>query len=242
MSESNQFKLGYDYLLYNQLGIRVPIYAYTDSHIIVVGGSGSGKSTAILYWLYNMMLQEPFLDISVADYKQSNELIGFSRHFAQSNDCVELIREYYQCFLDTPEGGRGIQLLVIDEIAGLLTHLSVYKETKHVADEIRSILSEVLMLGRSRRCFILLSMQRYTSTIFPASSGAGDNFMVSVGLGRLTVDGRRGLFGGEHFDGEDNLLFSTGRGIALIDGNPLQGIILPRLSKAKLLNELTNNA
>ena len=100
------------------------------------------------------------------------------------------------------------------------------------------MMSSILMLGRSRRCFLWLSMQRYTATIFPASSGAGDNFHIAIGLGRLSVDGRRGLFGGEELEDEKGICFQQGAGLILMDGKPLKSIILPRLSKASLLAEL----
>lgn len=132
----------------------------------------------------------------------------------------------------TPEGGDGTnKILIIDEIAGLLTHFSTTKEGKTKVDEIRAIMSSVLMLGRSRKCFLWLSMQRYTASIFPASSGSADNFHICVGLGRLTVDGRKGLFAGEHFEGEEDLQFGQGRGIVLIDGQPLKALVIPKVSK-----------
>lgn len=112
------------------------------------------------------------------------------------------------------------------------------KEGKVKADEIRMIMSSILMLGRSRNCFLWLAMQRYTATIFPASSGAVDNFHIYVGLGRLSVDSRRSLFAGEHIEAEDKLLFGQGKGIVLIDGQPLQTLIIPQVSKRKLLQIL----
>lgn len=44
--------LSYDLRFCSMQGLKVPLYAPLDGHYIVVGGSGSGKSTAILYWLY----------------------------------------------------------------------------------------------------------------------------------------------------------------------------------------------
>ena len=140
--------------------------------------------------------------------------------------------------MNNPEGNSTIKILLIDEIAGLLTHYSMTKEGKQKADEIRNIMSSILMLGRSRCCFIWLSMQRYSASIFPSSSGSADNFHVCVGLGNLTVDGRKGLFAGEHFEGEELLQFGQGRGIVLIDGQPLKALIIPRVSKQKLLSLL----
>ena len=118
-----------------------------------------------------------------------------------------------------------------------MAHFGMTKETKAKADEIRSILSSVLMLGRSRNCFVWLSMQRYSANIFPSSSGSADNFHVCVGLGRLTVDGRKGLFAGEHFEGEE---FIRGKacGIVLIDGQPLRSLQLPLVSKRIVLSKM----
>ena len=236
-NDPSMIRLGYDYIQFSELGIKIPIIA-PIGHLIVVGGSGSGKSTAVLYWISKLKKHAPILYI--ADYKRSNELSGITEHFAQFEDCIKLIREFYIEFLNTPEGGSGLKILIIDEIAGMLTHLSSNKDTKAIGDEIRAIMSSILMLGRSRKCFLWLSMQRYSASIFPSASGSADNFHICVGLGRLSVDGRKGLFAGEHFEGEEALDFKTGRGIVLIDGQPLQGIILPRLNKEDLLHRITN--
>lgn len=229
--------LGYDYQLLNIQGIKVPLYAPLDSHLIVVGGSGSGKSTGIMYWLYK--LRKYPCELHIADFKASHEFYGISQNYAEFEDCYALVKRYYDGFLHTPEGGEGrIKILLIDEIAGLLTHYSVTKEGKQKADEIRSIMSSILMLGRSRKCFLWLSMQRYSASIFPSASGSADNFHICIGLGRLSVDGRKGLFAGEHFEGEDDLLFGRAKGIVLIDGQPLKAVIIPKVSKSRLLELL----
>ncbi len=233
----DKFMLGFDYGVINIQGVKIPLYAPIDSHLIVVGGSGSGKSTAVLYWIYKAKFCN--LDLYIADFKCSHEFSGISENCAEFEACYALIKKYYDDFLHTPEGGSGrIKILLIDEIAGLLSHFSMTKDGKAKADEIRNIMSSILMLGRSRRCFLWLSMQRYTATIFPTASGSADNFHVCVGLGNLSVDGRKGLFAGEHFEDEENLQYGRGKGIVLIDGQPLKGIVIPKVSKAKLLSLL----
>ena len=229
--------LGYDYQWLSEHGDKLPVSAPLG-HTIIVGGSGSGKSTSVLYWLYK--LKKYNCELYIADFKKSNEFSGITPHFSQFEDCYPLIaKDFYEAFLSTSEGGDGTnKILIIDEIAGLLTHFSMTKEGKAKAEEIRAIMSSILMLGRSRKCFLWLSMQRYTASIFPASSGAADNFHVCVGLGRLTVDGRKGLFAGEHFEGEENLQYGQGRGIVLIAGQSLQALIIPKVSKNKLLELL----
>ena len=217
----DRLMLGYDYKFYSDVGVKIPIYA-PIGHLIVVGGSGSGKSTSILYWIYNLKSQ--YCKLYIVDFKASHEFEGF-----------------YDEFMNTPEGGEECyKILLIDEIAGLLTHYSMSKDGKAKADKIRNIMSSILMLGRSRKCFLWLSMQRYTASIFPASSGSADNFHIYVGLGRLTVDGRKGLFAGEHMEGEENLQFGMGKGIVLIDGQNLRALVLPKISKKKILGLLQN--
>ena len=227
--------LGYDYQWLSEHGEKLAVSAPVG-HTIVVGGSGSGKSTSVLYWLWKLKKYD--CTLYIADFKKSNDFCGISNNFAEFEDCYQLIKDFYETFLKTPEGGDGTKILIVDEIAGLLTHFSMTKEGKAKADEIRAIMSSILMLGRSRRCFLWLSMQRYSASIFPASSGAVDNFSVIVAVGRMTVDGRKGLLAGEHFEGEDELQFGQGRGIVLIDGQPLKSLIIPKVSKAKLLELL----
>lgn len=228
--------LGYDYAGICMQGIKIPLYAPLG-HLITVGGSGSGKSTAIIYWLYKMKKYN--VRLYIVDFKKSGEFRGITDDFAEFEDSYGLIKKFYEDFLNTPEGGDGYnKILLIDEIAGLLTHYSMTKEGKTKADEIRNIMSSILMQGRSRACFIWSAMQRYSASIYPASSGAADNFHICVGLGRLSVDGRKGLFAGEHFEGEEELRFGQGRGIVLIDGQPLRALAIPKVSKKRLLQLL----
>lgn len=234
---SEKFQLGFDFMQW-KWGIKLPISA-PPGHLIVVGGSGSGKSTALLYWLAKMKKANLPIELSIMDFKASHEFSGITPNFAEFEDCYQKICDFYEMFSSLPEGGDGtVKILLIDEIAGLLTHLGMNKDGKAKAEEIRMIMSSILMLGRSRNCFLWLAMQRYTATIFPASSGAVDNFHIYVGLGRLTVDSRRSLFAGEHMEEEETLVFGQGTGIVLIDGKPLQTLILPQVSKSKLLQIL----
>lgn len=58
--------LGYD-LQWLRQGEKLPLSAPVDSHLIVVGGSGSGKSTAVLYWLYKLKKYD--CSLYIADFK-----------------------------------------------------------------------------------------------------------------------------------------------------------------------------
>ena len=227
--------LGLDYSLYITHQIKVKIRA-PIGHTIVVGGSGSGKSTAVLYILYKMKKEHKNIELHIMDFKASHEFMGITDNYAEFEDIYDRLVVFYDMFCTLEEGGDGtIKILIIDEIAGFLTHLSMTKEGKEKADKVRQIMSSILMMGRSRNCFLWLIMQRYTATIFPASSGAIDNFFVYVGLGRLSVESRKSLFACEHIEEEEHITFGMGRGIVLIDGQELQTLMIPNVNKQKLL-------
>lgn len=236
----NKYQIGFDLQILVRDGIKIPIMLSPLGHLLIIGGSGSGKSTSLLYFIYKMGKCNN-IELTIADFKASHEFAGITSHFAEYEDCYELIKSFYENFQNTPEGGSGfIKILIIDEVAGLLSHFTMIDKKK--ADEIRLIMSSLLMLGRSRQCFLWLSMQRYSATIFPSGSGGGDNFHFKIGLGALTVDGRKAVFAGEHFDGEDSIIYTQGRGIVSIDGESLKALVVPRVSKSKLLSLLQDRA
>lgn len=235
---SDNFVLGYDYNLYLnhqvQIKIRAPI-----GHTIVVGGSGSGKSTAVLYWLTKLKKENINVELYIMDFKASHEFVGITDNYAEFEDIYDRLVAFYDMFCTLEEGGDGtVKILIIDEIAGMLSHLSMTKEGKEKADKVRQIMSSILMMGRSRNCYLWLIMQRYTATIFPASSGAVDNFFVYVGLGRLSVDSRKSLFACEHIEEEEHITFGMGKGLVLIDGQEIQTLIIPNVTKQNLLLKL----
>ena len=225
-------------MLLQKHGVKVPIHISPESHLIIVGGSGSGKSTSVLYFLHKIK-QGNNIELTICDFKCSHEFAGITPNFAEFEACYDMICSFYDNFLKTPEGGNGaIQILLIDELAGLLTYYSMSPDGKKKADKIRQIMASILTLARSKRTFLWVGVQRYSASLFPSASGAADNFHVCIGLGNLTVEGRKGLFAGEHFEGEDTIQFGQGRGIILIDGEPLKSIVIPKVSKQKLLSLL----
>ena len=156
---SSLVMLGYDYGILSMQGVKVPLHAKIQSHRIVVGSTNSGKSSAILYWIYKA--SKLGCEFYIADFKQSHEFEGITSYFAEFEACYALIEQFYQEFLNIAEGGSGkIKILLINEIAGLLTYYATSQDGKKKADRVRNIMASILMLGRSRNCFLWLCMQR----------------------------------------------------------------------------------
>lgn len=217
-------KIGVDYKY------RTPIYADLDKvgHTAIVGSTNSGKTTATLYILYNLLKLPRSIKLYIGDWKRSGDYRGITENFAEFTEVVPLIERFYKEFEETPEGSREIKILLIDEFASLSIMLSQFDKKK--AEDIKSKIGTILMLGRSRRCYLWCIQQRLSAQFFLSGTGALDNFSVCIGLGNLSVESRKTLFAGEHFqdvDFERNFHPTTGEGICLIDGQPLTAIRVP---------------
>lgn len=224
-----------------QLGYNIltekPIIADMEitGHACLVGGTGSGKSVATLYLLYNL-LKNYNVKLTICDFKKSGDYKGISDRFAEFNEVTGCIEEYYNEYEITLENSSQIKLLLVDEYAGYIIWAT--QNDKKKAEEIKQKISEILMLGRSRHCFIWCIQQRISASLFPTGIGAIDNFQICIGLGRLSVDSRKSLFAGEHLDNiafEERFHPKTGQGLVLIDGQELQAIQIPYIAdKARL--------
>lgn len=206
-------------------------------HFCITGGTGSGKTIITLYILYNMLKLLVSVVLYIGDFKRTGDYKGITSHFAEFGDVVSLIDEFYEEFERTQENSQTIKILLIDEYAGLIVWLA--QNDKKKCEEIKGKISNLLMLGRSRHCYVWCIQQRMTAQLFPSGIGAIDNFQILIGLGRLSVDSRRSLFAGEHLENaefEENYRPQTGQGLCLVDdGQPLRAIQVPHISdKGKL--------
>lgn len=227
-------KLGYNILT------EKPIVADMEhtGHACIVGGTGSGKSVATLYLLYNL-LKNYSAKITICDFKKSADYEGLTDDFAEFTGVTASIEAFYNEYQKTPENNSQIKLLLIDEYAGYI--IWVTQNDKKKADEIKQMISEILMLGRSRHCFVWCVQQRISASLFPTGIGAIDNFQICIGLGRLSVDSRKSLFAGEHLENasfEKRYHPKTGQGLVLIDGQELQPIQIPYIADKTRLKKL----
>lgn len=207
-------------------------------HVCVVGGTGSGKSVGTLYFLYNL-LKNYDARLTICDFKKSGDYKGISENFAEFDEVTQSIEAFYKEYESTPENNLQIKVLLIDEYAGYMIWLA--QNDKKKAEEIKQNISEMLMLGRSRHCFVWCIQQRISASLFPSGIGAIDNFQICIGLGRLSVDSRKSLFAGEHLDNiafEEKYHPMAGQGLVLIDGQELQPLQIPFIKYKNKLKQL----
>lgn len=224
-------QLGYNLLTEQPITAEI----LETGHVCIVGGTGSGKSVATLYFLYQL-LKNYNVELYIADFKKSGDYKGITEKFAEFEEVTELIEDFYTEFEKTPENNPTVKILLIDEYAGYIIWLT--QNDKKKVEDIKGKISNILMLGRSRHCFVWCIQQRMSASLFPTGIGAIDNFQICIGLGRLSVESRRSLFAGEHLEDtefEEKYHPKTGQGLILIDGQELKPIQIPYISdKAKL--------
>lgn len=164
-------------------------------HILTVGGSGSGKSMASLLLTAKVSLHNPSSKVWILDYKGDSDTFGFLNNgvdnsvsecrYWQYSDCMKGLEDYYSMFQkrlsNDPDQDKGFRLLWCDEWASFILNLP-----KKEAEAAKSMLSTVLMMGRSKRCQVLMSTQKAMMEIF--SSGSRDNFSVCLAMGNISKE------------------------------------------------------
>lgn len=232
-------KIGYNTI--TEKPIKIDILA--TGQLCCVGGTGSGKSMTVLYLLYNTLKyakeEKRKIELYICDFKKSGDFKDITNNFAEFDKIIELIEQYYEEFERTSENSPIIKILLIDEYAGYMIWLT--QNDKKKAEKIKSIISTILMLGRSRHCYVWCVQQRISASLFPTGIGAIDNFQICLGMGRLSVESRKSLFAGEHLEDteyEERYRPKTGQGLVLIDGQDIQPIQIPYINDKERLKTL----
>lgn len=227
-------ELGYDLITEQPITAEIA----ETGHLCCVGGTGSGKSVSTLYFLWQL-LKNYSVELYIADFKKSGDYAGITENYAEFEEVTGLIEEFYAEFERTPENNKAIKIILIDEYSGYMVWLM--QNDKQKVETIKRYISNVLMLGRSRHCFVWCIQQRISASLFPAGIGAIDNFQICIGLGRLSVESRKSLFAGEHLEDmnfEKDYHPKTGQGLILIDGQELKPIQIPYIGDKEKLKAL----
>ena len=199
-------------------------------HALITGASGSGKSYALLYLLGSLLQDNEMVDVFFCDFKNSEDfafLEGYS-HYYTGDDCYEGILNFYNEFCGARKNRSYSRrkVLIFDEYPAFINYLSgVDKRDKtKKANDVLGLVAEILMLGRGIGYGIWIVTQRADASLF--ANGARDNFMIILGLGRLSKEQKSMIFAGE--DVPDRL-FLRGEGMLLADGCNIKEILIPRI-------------
>lgn len=227
------FTLGFDFEIYRNEQIRVPYRLNFNDYtqLLLTGGTGTGKSYALLYLLGSIVANNPNISIYICDFKNSEDFrfLNDYQYFFSGDSVYDGIMDFYKEFTEARQSGECNvrHLLIVDEYPAFINYLQTKDKADKTkkANEVMSAIAEILMLGRGIKFGCLITTQRADSSLF--SNGARDNFQVVCALGRLSKEQKQMLFSGEEI--EANYIYGKGEGILLADGKPLKYVKFPMI-------------
>lgn len=234
--------LGFDLDAWNQCGERlevtVDLSPENNSHLLVCGMSGSGKSYLENGILAKLALCEPNGEIHFADYKGDNAfayLRGCPRYYAYKDtlNALEIVHNRLLARQSGEDSSTHPVTLIWDEYMAQV--LSLLSEDKKAAAAVMNRVSEILLLGRSLSVRLVMAIQRPDALAFPAGSRL--NYGVVVVLGSSAKSIYEMLLP----DFKDELkgrTFKRGEGVVLFQGSELRYLKVPVVGNPRRMEQL----
>lgn len=221
---------GYDeeYMIYEQL---IPVmwdYIHVP-HILLFGGTGSGKTYCLKSLLGSISMFIPDAQAVVCDYKADDfSFLENKENYYAFDDCYTGLTKFYEDFKkrqSKEDMSRDFRLLVFDEWASFLSNLE-----KKEAEDAKKKLATLLMLGRSFNYHVIISQQRADAKYFDS---ARDNFSVIVAMGNISKESVQMFFS----DYKDEVTHDRQRGTGhiYIDGTGLKKLYVPQVRNEQKL-------
>lgn len=200
-------------------------------HLLIVAPSGSGK-TYLLTYLLGQIAQKPvkliLADFKGIDFIEFNGCASYYKHTAIGEALDYVFGELQERMANASVNSNYEPIyFCVDEWSGFLSSLSVKKEQ----DSYKQKLSNVLMLGRGVKIFVIMALQRADANYITGR----DNFGNAIGLGSLSKESISMLFN------DDKELIQPkprGKGYLRTDGKQLAEIVVPQIRDISKTKEI----
>ncbi|MGI6153777.1 MAG: FtsK/SpoIIIE domain-containing protein [Christensenellaceae bacterium] len=242
----NTLVLGYDLDVWNGYGekrpVAVDISPSTNSHMLICGMSGSGKSYETNALIAKLAMAESQGEFYFADYKGEDSfsyLRDCPRYWSYKNtlDALDAVYSRLNARLAGEDESRNPITLIWDEYMANI--LSLVNEDKKGAAVVMNKVSEILLMGRSMSIRLITSMQRPDALAFPA--GARLNYGVVIVLG-AAIKSIYEMLLPDFLDEVKGRQFGRGEGVALLQGSDLRFIKVPMVRDTEKMRQLCINA
>lgn len=198
-NNSNEINLGYG-VTYNPA---------KSPHILISGGTGSGKSMFMSFLLIEFLKQE---SIAYLCDPKNSDLGSLSNYFGEKyvattphniarviRLAVEEMKKRYTYMNENFIYGSNFEThgfkpvwILFDEI-GAFQSYGTDKKSKELINEVMDGIKQIILLGRQAGCFILIAGQQINANNL--STELRDNFSLRVSLGFNSSEGLRMMFG-----------------------------------------------
>lgn len=191
------------------LGYGVNYNPVKCPHILVAGGTGSGKSVFISFLILEFLKRQS--TVYIADPKNSDlgslaYYLGDKYVATTPNNIARIVRlvveemqERYQYMRDNFQYGTNFAdheinpvFLVFDEI-GAFQASGTDKKSKEIIVEVMDGIKQIILLGRQAGIFILVSAQQMRAETL--NTDLRDNLGLRIALGANSSEGYRMVFG-----------------------------------------------
>ena len=201
----------------------------TNTHLLVAGRTGSGKTRATLFLIAKSILQNPDADFYFADFKDGGDY-QFAINTGHLTDMRTAIDNALMVLQSRQAGlpDRYPYVVVLDEYPSFILSLENKDRKKYQAK-----LATLLNLGRAFGIKIVLVTQRPGAELF--ANGSRDNFNCRILMGTPSPETRRMMLGDDVSEvPADWLNNSVGQGLIYRDGIGISHIAVPQLNWQKL--------
>ncbi|MFC6995092.1 type IV secretory system conjugative DNA transfer family protein, partial [Streptococcus loxodontisalivarius] len=191
------------------LGYGVVYNPVECPHILIAGGTGSGKSILISYLLLEFLKRKS--ELYIADPKNS-DLGSLSHYLGQDrvatslnniarivrltveemNRRYEYMRENFRYGSNFTDHGFNMTWLIFDEM-GAFQASGTDKKSKETINEVMDGIKQIILLGRQSGIFILVSAQQVNADTL--NTDLRDNLGLRITLGANSSEGYRMVFG-----------------------------------------------
>lgn len=203
-------------------------------NLLCVGKTGSGKSYALSVLLGIYAGYVPAVSITVCDYKKSSfAQFEDTLNFYGYEDVPDGIRAFYKEFSERlaandEERNKIVRVLLIDEYGALIG-----AQDKKAAEELKTMVANMLFMGRSLNMRVVIGVQRADSEHFKA--GARDQFKAILALSDLSKEQKQMLFA--DYKDKMNEHCGLGEGYILIDGQDIERVKIAPIKDFQALND-----
>lgn len=191
------------------LGYGVIYDPVKTPHIMISGGTGSGKSIFISYLILELLKSDSALylaDPKNSDLGSLSHYMGKERVATTPNNISRIVRlavtemkERYEFMNENFKYGSNFAdhgykpIWVIFDEMGAFQASGTDKQSKAVVNEVMDGLKQIILLGRQAGVFILIAAQQMRSETL--STDLRDNLGLRISLGSNSSEGYRMVFG-----------------------------------------------